>query len=59
MNLFGWDVLSACSQDKLNQMLQARQSAAQPKLTYSDPANGLKITADFAPWQTQTRQVGV
>lgn len=51
MNLFGWDVLSACSQDKLNAMLTARQSAAQPKLTYADPSQGLKISADFAPWQ--------
>lgn len=50
MDTFGWDIVSACSQTKLNELLSARLSAMPPKVSYSD-GGGVDLDLVFAPWQ--------
>src|SRR6056297_1662873 len=50
MDTNGWDVVCACSQDKLNTLLSARLSATPPSVDYKD-TDGNTLKATFAPWQ--------
>lgn len=50
MDTFGWDVVSACSQTKINALLAARFAANPPSIKYSD-GSGIDIDVVFQPWQ--------
>ncbi len=50
MDTHGWDLVTACSQDKLNALLATRLQKTPPTVTYSD-GSGLQIAATFDPWK--------
>ena len=50
MKTYGWDIVSACSQAKLNELLASRLKKTPPKVSYSD-GDGKDIQATFDPWQ--------
>ena len=50
MDTHGWDIVSACSQSKLNALLKARLTKTPPTLSYDD-GQGTTLDITFSPWQ--------
>lgn len=50
METSGWDIVSACSQSKINDLLKSRMAAMPAKVTWDDKA-GHTVDATFDPWQ--------